>query len=182
MTHTTRDAEADVDHFNRTPESEARTLLESCLAVPRWVDEVLAGRPYRSGEQLVGAARALAGELTADEVDAAMARHPRIGEDAGAAHDIEHSRREQATIEAEDTWVRDELAEGNREYEARFGRVFLIRAAGRTFREVLDELRRRLQNAPEVETGEVVGQLTEIASLRLERVLANRPEPRAVTR
>ena len=172
MTHTTREAGIDVHHFNRAPESEARTLLESCLAVPRWVDRVLAGRPYRSGGQLTGAARALAAELTADEVDAALARHPRIGEAAGAAHDVEHSRREQAAIDTDDASVRDELADGNREYEARFGRVFLIRAAGRTSREVLGELRRRLQNAPEAETAEVVRQLTEIASLRLERVLA----------
>ena len=44
-----------------------------------------------------------------------------------------------------DAAVMAALAEGNREYEQRFGRVF-IRAAGRSSSEVLAEPRRRLGN------------------------------------
>ena len=43
------------------------------------------------------------------------------------------------------------LAEGNREYEKRFDRVFLIRAAGRSSAEILAELHRRLGNDDETE-------------------------------
>jgi 5-hydroxyisourate hydrolase len=45
--------------------------------------------------------------------------------------------------------------------------VFLIRAAGRSSRQILDELRRRLGNSDEAERREVAGQLGEIALLRL---------------
>ena len=60
---------------------------------------------------------------------------------------------------------------GNVEYENRFDRVFLIRAAGRSPQEILAELRRRLSNTPEDERAEVVTQLREIALTRLETVL-----------
>jgi 2-oxo-4-hydroxy-4-carboxy-5-ureidoimidazoline decarboxylase len=51
------------------------------------------------------------------------------------------------------------------------GRVFLIRAAGRSPEEMLAELRRRLTNDPETERREVVYQVAQIARLRTEKLL-----------
>ena len=48
------------------------------------------------------------------------------------------------------------LAEGNRAYEERFDRVFLIRAAGRSAPEILEELERRLGNDDAAERAETV--------------------------
>jgi 2-oxo-4-hydroxy-4-carboxy-5-ureidoimidazoline decarboxylase len=164
-----------IGQFNELPEADARALLESCLAVPRWVDAVLDGRPYPGTAALLAAADAAAPALTEAEVDAALARHPRIGERAGESHDAEFSRREQAGVVPADAAARDELAAANREYESRFGRVFLIRAAGRSATEILAELRRRLHNEPADETAEVAAQLREIALLRLELLVGADP-------
>ena len=60
------------------------------------------------------------------------------------------------------------LAAGNAAYEERFGRVFLIRAAGRDAEEILAELDRRLGNDDEAERAETVDNLRQIALLRLE--------------
>ncbi len=157
----------DIDEFNRLTDDAAGALLTSCLAVPRWVDEVLSGRPYATAPALVVAAGERAATLTADEVEAALARHPRIGERAGAGHDAEFSEREQSGVDRDDADLTATMALGNVEYERRFGRVFLIRAAGRSAEEILAELRRRLANAPSKEVGEVVRELGEIAVLRL---------------
>ena len=62
--------------------------------------------------------------------------------------------------------------EGNRAYEERFDRVFLIRAAGRDGDEILAELERRLGNDDATERAETVDQLLQIALLRLEQVLS----------
>lgn len=59
------------------------------------------------------------------------------------------------------------LAEGNATYEERFGRVFVIRAAGRSRLEIIDELERRLKLDDETEKREAGAQLVEIAVLRL---------------
>ena len=74
-------------------------------------------------------------------------------------------------MDRDDAAVMAALAEGNREYERRFDRVFLIRAAGRSANEVLAELRRRLDNDDETERAETVAALREIALLRLKDVM-----------
>ena len=89
------------------------------------------GRPYDSAPAVLHQARASAASFTDAEIDAALARHPRIGEQAGADHDAEFSEREQAAVGDADPTVTAAIRAGNAEYESRFDRVFLIRAAGR---------------------------------------------------
>jgi 2-oxo-4-hydroxy-4-carboxy-5-ureidoimidazoline decarboxylase len=140
-----------------------REVLLGCLAVPRWADDVLAGQPYDDGDALIAAADAAARELTDEELDQALSGHPRIGERGGA-----QSQREQSGVDpaAGDTAAR--LTAGNAAYEERFGRVFLIRAAGRDAEEILSHLERRLQNDDATERAETVDNLRQIALLRLE--------------
>jgi OHCU decarboxylase len=163
--------EAALRRFNSLADDEARQALRSCLDVQRWVDDVLAGRPYASASAVLDRAASCAGSLTPPEVEAALARHPRIGERAGSGHDAAFSEREQSGVDHGDAAVAQALAEGNAAYERRFDRVFLIRAAGRSSGEILSELRRRLDNSDADELAEVVLQLSEIALLRLRQVI-----------
>lgn len=157
-----------LEDFNALPEQEAADRLRTCLDVRRWVDTVLEGRPYADRDALLAVARNAAADLTDDELEAALARHPRIGERAGDGHDAAFSSREQAGVEASDA---ERLAEANRAYEARFDRVFLIRAAGRSSAEIIAECERRLGNGDDAERRETVDQLGQIALLRLEQVV-----------
>jgi 2-oxo-4-hydroxy-4-carboxy-5-ureidoimidazoline decarboxylase len=157
-----------LEEFNALPQPEAAERLRTCLDVQRWVDQVLAGRPYADQDALLSVARNAAVEMTDEELGAALARHPRIGEKAGAGHDAAFSAREQAGVEASDA---ERLVAANRAYEARFDRVFLIRAAGRRSGEILAECERRLGNDDEAERAETIEQLTQIALLRLEQVI-----------
>jgi 2-oxo-4-hydroxy-4-carboxy-5-ureidoimidazoline decarboxylase len=175
-------------HFNDLTEAEATERLLACLAVPRWAADVVDGRPYADLAALTKQAEAAAATLTDDELAAALAGHPRIGERAGAGHDAAFSVREQAAVAPDDELTAKadaafsareqaavvpnaELVAGNEDYERRFGRVFLIRAAGRTAPEILAELRRRLDNDEATERAETVAQLREIALLRLPEVV-----------
>ena len=144
----------------------SRDQLLSCLAVPRWADDVLAGEPYADRDAVVARADEAARTLTDEELDQALSGHPRIGERGGS-----QSQREQAGVdpEAGDTAAR--LAAGNAAYEERFGRVFLIRAAGRDAEAILAELDRRLGNDDSTERAETVDNLRQIALLRLEALL-----------
>jgi 2-oxo-4-hydroxy-4-carboxy-5-ureidoimidazoline decarboxylase len=160
-----------VNGFNALPEAEATRRLLTCLNVPRWAAEVAAGMPYPDYDALATKAEASAARLSDAELSAALDGHPRIGERAGAGHDAEFSAREQARVDRGDAEEMAALAEGNREYERRFGRVFLIRAAGRSSNEILAELRRRLSNDDETERGETVAALRDIALLRLKDVV-----------
>jgi 2-oxo-4-hydroxy-4-carboxy-5-ureidoimidazoline decarboxylase len=139
-----------------------RDRLLECLSVPRWADDVLAGAPYDDRQTLLARADEAARTLTDDELAQALAGHPRIGERGGT-----HSTREQADVD-DSADTADRLAAGNAAYERRFGRVFLIRAAGRSADEILAELERRLGNDDETERAETVDNLRQIAMLRLE--------------
>ena len=162
----------DLDTFNTLPETEAHELLLRCLAVPRWADDVLRRRPYADAAVLLDAAARDAATLTDDELDQALSGHPRIGERAGAGHDADHSEREQSGVDATDATVAERLAEGNRAYEDKFGRVFIIRAAGRDADEVLAELERRSANDEGTERAETIGALRQFALMRLEQFLS----------
>ncbi len=162
-----------VADFDRLDDDAARGLVSSWAAVPRWVDAVLAGRPYGSTEALAAAAEALARSWTDDEVDAALAEHPRIGDrPAGDGASAAASRFEQSASADADIATAAAIHDGNADYEERFDRVFLVRAAGRSADDVLGELRRRLGNDDVTERAEVAEQLREIALLRLGRSVA----------
>jgi OHCU decarboxylase len=158
--------------YNELSADEARATLSTCLDIPRWVQDVQTGRPYDSVNAVLHRARHAAADFSDAELDAALGRHPRIGEKAGAGHDVEFSKKEQSAVGDADPAITQAILDGNVEYERKFDRVFLIRAAGRSADEILAELRRRLGNTPEAERAEVVTQLREIALTRLESVLA----------
>ena len=159
-----------VTEFNALPAGEARSLVAGCLGVPRWVDEVVAGRPYADAELLFKQGHDSALALTDDELAQALSRHPRIGERPDAEDaEARHSRAEQSGVRAEDA---DRLRAANAAYEARFGHVFLVRAAGRSSDEILAELQRRLANDDPTERDETVTALRDIALLRLRQVVA----------
>ena len=157
-----------LDAFNSAGRSEAIALLRSCLEIPRWYAALVDGRPYASVGDLVAAGATAASQFTVDEVDGALAQHPRIGErPAGSGAEASMSRAEQAGVDPSDAAVAAALVEGNRAYEQRFGRVFLIRAAGRSAAEILEALNERLGHTDAEEQPVVADQLRQIALLRL---------------
>jgi 2-oxo-4-hydroxy-4-carboxy-5-ureidoimidazoline decarboxylase len=162
----------DLDSFNALDRDAARSALRPCVDIDRWIDTVVDGRPYSDVEEAVEAGMLAADPWTEAEIDGALAHHPRIGDRAtGATAEATFSRSEQSGVDVTDSDVQGALVAGNLAYEDRFGRVFLIRAAGRDSREILDALNARLLHSPDEEIAVVAQQLREIAVLRLEGVL-----------
>jgi len=173
----------EVTDFNSLAVEDATTLLAGCLGVRRWVDELVAGRPYDSAPALRARAHDAARHLTDDELDAALSRHPRIGErpptadtDTDVSTATGTGTDEARFSHAEQAGVADEhgqrLRDANAAYEARFGHVFLVRAAGRSGAEILAEAERRLANDDAAEREETVTALRDIALLRLGQVVS----------
>jgi OHCU decarboxylase len=161
----------DLRAFNAVPAERLRPMLAACCDVDRWVDRVLAGRPYDDLAALNEVADRTAATFDDAEVEKALAAHPRIGDRAsGESTEASWSRDEQSGV-GEDAGVRAALAEGNREYEQRFGRVFLICATGLSAAEMLASLRQRLGNDDATERDVVRDELRKIAVLRLTKVV-----------
>ena len=162
-----------LDAFNEADRDEAIAMLRPCLDIDRWCSQVADARPFGSVDELLAWAEVAASPFTPSEVEGALAHHPRIGErPTGAGAEAAMSRSEQSGVDPADAEVAAALAAGNRAYEERFGRVFIIRAAGRSGTEILDQLRLRLDNTDELERAETIEQLVQIALLRVREVLA----------
>lgn len=162
----------DLVAFNELDARAAAAEVRVWADIPAWVEAVVGARPFASIAEAEEVADAAARAWTPGDLDAALAHHPRIGQrptDTGAEADA--SRREQASMSTASDDVTDAIARANAAYEERFGRVFLIRAAGRTPAEMLAEAERRLENEPSVETAEALDQLRQIALLRLRSAL-----------
>jgi 2-oxo-4-hydroxy-4-carboxy-5-ureidoimidazoline decarboxylase len=156
-----------MERFNGLPADEAEQELLTCCASPAFAQAVAGGRPYPDRDALISAADAALRALTWADVSAALAAHPRIGErPAGADRESAWSRREQSGIDAG-----DELVAANKEYEERFGHVFLIFATGKDRAQVLAAARARLANDEATEREVVHGELRKIALLRLGRLV-----------
>jgi 2-oxo-4-hydroxy-4-carboxy-5-ureidoimidazoline decarboxylase len=157
-----------IAEFDGLPVAEAeRELLAVCHAA-RWARAVAAGRPYGSAGALQAAA---AGALTDADLDEAMAGHPRIGDRSAGGR----SRREQSAVATAEADVLTALAEGNREYEERFGHVYLVCAAGRSAEDLLATLRARLGNDPATERAVALRELAAINRLRIDRLVEEDP-------
>jgi OHCU decarboxylase len=155
------------EHLNGLSEDAARAALTRCCGARRWVEQMLAARPFGSDAALVASAERVWWGLGREDWLEAFARHPRIGERAAE----EWSRREQAGVDGTTAAIRADLAERNRAYEERFGHLFLISATGKTADALLGELRRRLANDPATELRIAAGEQAKIIRLRLEKLV-----------
>lgn len=163
----------DLDTFNTCGPADAAAVLRTCVDIDSWVATLVRERPFPDADMLFERAAGLAAAWTDEEVDAALAGHPRIGAAVpGAGAEAELSRAEQAAVGAAGPAAAARWTEANRSYEARFDRIFLIRAAGRSEAELLAALQDRMANSPEAENAVRAGQLAEIALLRLRGVVS----------
>lgn len=163
--------------LDRMPTEQAGALLHECAGTARWTAGMLARRPFVSFARIGTIADEVWATLGPDDWRAAFAHHPRIGASAGAeaqgARGREWSAREQAGLAGSAGEVRAALADANREYERRFGHIYIVCAAGKSAEELLAIARARLTNDPERELVVAAEELRQIMQLRLTRLLAH---------
>jgi 2-oxo-4-hydroxy-4-carboxy-5-ureidoimidazoline decarboxylase len=165
---------AGVTEFDALPDHQALLLLQSCCGASAWVHGMLARRPFGTVVRLLDAADEIWWSLTPDDWREAFEHHPRIGERAAAvpqgAAARDWSADEQRGASAAHEATRQALAEGNREYERRFGHIYLVCATGKSAEEMLALLRQRLSNDPATELRVAAGEQAKITRLRLEKL------------
>ena len=166
-----------VGDLDRAAPEQARELLTACCGASPWVEAMLAARPFGEPERLFAVADRCWSALSAEQLADAIARHPRLG---GSRARAAVSAREQAWSAGEqfgagsaDDAGRAALATGNEEYERRFGHTFILCATGLDAREMLANLRRRLENDAGTEREITSRELHKITRLRLEKLLAD---------
>jgi OHCU decarboxylase len=84
------------------------------------------------------------------------------------------SANEQSTAAAAGGAARAALAQANQAYERRFGRIYIVCAAGRSAEEMLADIAMRMKNDPDRERAIAVEEQRKITRLRLETLIAAR--------
>jgi len=171
--HLARPAIPSLAEFNNAGRDEATELLGACLDIPEWVAQVEAGRPFDGLDALHKAGAAASSSIGWEQVAGALDRHPRIGEKkaavAGTGTESAWSSTEQGGVQDSHS---DALADGNHAYERRFGYIYLVCAAGLSGDQILANLTGRLGNDEATEREIVIGELKQIAALRLAKAVA----------
>jgi 2-oxo-4-hydroxy-4-carboxy-5-ureidoimidazoline decarboxylase len=164
-----------LNRWNRLPEEEAEREVISSCGSRSWGRGIVGRRPFADGEALLAAADEVSQTLGRPDWLEAFQSHPRIGASAAerpvAPRAEAWSRQEQRGVALAGEAVKLALADGNRAYERKFGHIFIVCAAGKSASEILEILRRRLQNEKEPEFSEAAEQHRQIARLRLRKWL-----------
>jgi len=147
----------------------------ACCGSGVWAETMAARRPFGDVDELLHAAREVWWGLSDADWLEAFRSHPRIGEartvGAASAKSREWSSEEQRKVAEGGDAIKLALAEGNRAYEKRFGRIFIVCAAGKSPSEILQILRQRLQNDDAAEMREAADEQSRITDLRLRKWL-----------
>jgi OHCU decarboxylase len=157
------------------PPERAAELLRSCCGATRWVSAMVARRPFGSRDAALAAADEVWRSLGPDDWREAFAHHPRIGERRSTlpqdARGAAWSAGEQSGVTTASGTVQGQLAAVNREYERRFGHIFIVCATGKSAEELLALARARLRNDAETELRVAAEEQRKITRLRLEKLL-----------
>ena len=170
---TTPAANTILSEWNGLGLDDAAAVILPCNGSPVWATLVAYNRPFDSPAVLFATSDKIWRSLPEEDWQEAFDSHPRLGEQkakAATAKSLSWSVHEQSAANPDDV-ARQALADGNREYEAKFGRTFLLCATGRTAEEMLTILRRRMQNDAATELREAAEQQQLITRLRLRKWL-----------
>jgi OHCU decarboxylase len=161
--------------WNEAPREAAATQILPCCGSKSWAAEMAAKRPVQDERALMAASDEVWRNLNESDWIEAFNSHPRIGESNAPATSAQPSSawamQEQKNVADAGDAVKIALAEGNREYEKKFGRIFIVCATGKSAAELLEILRRRLQNDDATELHEAAEQQRQITQIRLRKWL-----------
>lgn len=165
-----------LDELNNLPAHEAIEAFTKCCGAHRWVHKMAHKRPFRDTADLLASADDLWEQLGEEDWLEAFTHHPKIGDlsslRAKFANTQAWASGEQAGTAAATEAVLTGLADGNAQYEARFGYIFIVCATGKSAQEMLDLLRARLGHSPAHEIRIAAAEQAKITRLRLEKLLA----------
>jgi 2-oxo-4-hydroxy-4-carboxy-5-ureidoimidazoline decarboxylase len=156
-------------------EGGARAALGRCCGAGRWVEGMLAKRPFGTDEALLSAADEVWATMERADILEAFSHHPRIGADVDElrekfAKTAELSATEQSEVGAASEEVLHRLRDMNVRYEERFGYIFIVCASGKSAGEMLEILESRIDDDPEEELRIAAGEQAKITRLRLAQI------------
>ncbi len=166
-----------IARLNHLPRKQAAAAFYDCCSSNKWVERVLAQRPFDDASALLDAAEEAFQTLGRKDWWAIFRSHPAIGATKARAKQTATARGwsagEQTLAQKAAPETLAVLAAANEAYEATFGHVFLICATGKSSEQILTSLQQRLGHDAETEMRIAGEEQRKITRLRLEKHLAS---------
>jgi 2-oxo-4-hydroxy-4-carboxy-5-ureidoimidazoline decarboxylase len=166
-----------IHELNTHPEQQLRQELFKCCGSTAWVNKMLPVFPVEDLIDLVEDAEEKWYECSEDDWKEAFTHHPKIGDIDSLkqkfASTAQWASGEQAGVNTAPEEVLKQLAEVNKQYEQKFGYIFIVCATGRSAAEMLTMLQSRLSNDPKEEIRIAADQQMQITRIRLEKLLTS---------
>lgn len=162
--------------WNQLPPEEAAREILACCGSNAWASAMASKRPFLDDAALLAASNEVWRSLSEAGWLEAFRSHPRIGESRSettvAVQSSAWSAQEQQKAATAEEAVKTALKWGNREYEQKFGRIFIVCATGKSASEILEILRRRLHNDDATELQQAAEEQRQIMHIRLKKWIA----------
>ncbi len=158
--------------FNKLNKAEKAKLLLSCCGSTVWVDLMLKQFPFTGEKAFIdGATDIWYNQCSSIDWLESFTHHPKIGDVKSLTKKF--AGKEQASVAAASKKTITALANTNKEYEAKFGFIFIVCATGRSATEMLRLLEDRLSNTIGEELHIAMGEQMKISILRFQKLITD---------
>lgn len=163
-----------IAEFDHLASEKKKELLLQCCGSSLWVNKMLNALPVEDLVDLLETAEEKFYQCNVKDWKEAFEHHPKIGDINSLkekfASTKELAMNEQSAVNDADEITLQQLADANKEYEQKFGFIFIVCATGKTAKEMLDVLQSRLHNTGENEIKNAAEEQLKITKLRLEKL------------
>jgi 5-hydroxyisourate hydrolase / 2-oxo-4-hydroxy-4-carboxy-5-ureidoimidazoline decarboxylase len=156
--------------FNKLNKEEKAKQLMSCCGSSTWAALMMKQFPFANEEQLVETATDI-WYNQCESIDwlESFTHHPKIGDVKSLTKKF--AGKEQASVAAATKKIITALANANKEYEAKFGFIFIVCATGKSATEMLRLMEDRLSNSIGEELHIAMGEQMKITILRFQKLI-----------
>jgi 2-oxo-4-hydroxy-4-carboxy-5-ureidoimidazoline decarboxylase len=164
-----------LEGINQASPADAAHMFRQCCTSQHWIERMVATRPYASADALREQADSHWRDMAEADYLEAFDGHPKIG-DVGSlkakyANTKALAAGEQSGVNVATDAVIQRLAAGNRQYEEKFGFIFIVCATGKSAEQMTDLLEARLPNERQVELENAAEEQRKIFHIRLNQLL-----------
>lgn len=161
--------------LNTLPNERLVEELTRCCGSSAWVKRMLPFFPADDLVELLEDAEEQWWHCGEEDWKEAFAHHPKIGDTDSLrkkfATTAQWASGEQSGMNIASQQTIEALAKGNKQYEDKFGYIFIVCATGKSADEMLAILESRLQHDPKEEIEIAADEQNKITKLRLEKLL-----------
>lgn len=164
-----------IHDLNVMPDEQRSAALFTCCGSATWVNKMMSLFPMEELVELLDMAEEQWYACSEADCREAFSHHPKIGDMESLqkkfASTAQWASDEQKQVSAAKQETLKALHEANRQYEDKFGYIFIVSASGKSAEEMLNVLHRRLGNSAEEEINIAKDEQNKITLLRLQKLV-----------